>query len=112
MVPSETDDANAELWAIQTKNEFARIENENLVSYVNGISDQPFDAAYYSIEDLDPLLSDSLISQPDGEVFGPYFEDDAYKLSRVKDSQMRPDSVRARHILIGYSVVGDIRNFS
>jgi peptidyl-prolyl cis-trans isomerase D len=109
VVPSESDDANAELWATQTKSEFGRTTDQNLASYVNGISDQPFDPAYYATDELDPLLRDSLLSLPAGEVFGPYFEDDAYKLSRVKDMQMRPDSVRARHILLGYSVIGDAR---
>lgn len=109
VVPSEADDANAELWTIQTKNEFARTSEQNLVSYVNGISDQPFDPTYYSTDELDPLLRDSLLTLPVGEVFGPYFEDNAYKLSRVKELQMRPDSVRARHILIGYSEIGDMR---
>ena len=109
VVPSETDDANAKLWTVQTKNEFGRIENNNLVSYVNGISDQPFDPVYYSETELDPILRDSLLPMPVGEVFGPYYQEEAYKLSRVKEEQMRPDSVRARHILIGYSAIGDIQ---
>lgn len=109
VVPSETDDANSELWAIQTKNEFARTEDQNLVSYVNSISDEPFNPTFISTEELDPLLKDSLLTLPEGEVFGPYYEDNAYKLSRIKDTQMRPDSVRARHILIGYSVIGNVQ---
>ncbi len=109
VLPSETDYANAELWTTQTKNEFGRIENNNLVSYVNGISDEQFDPTYYSRDELDQILVDSLLPLVQGEIFGPYFEDEAYKLSRIKDVMMRPDSVRARHILIGYSVVGDIQ---
>jgi peptidyl-prolyl cis-trans isomerase D len=109
VVPSEEDDANAHLWTEHTKQEFSRIENENIVSYVNGVSDQPFDTRFYTASELNPVLQDSLLDLPAGEVFGPYFEDDAYKLSRVKDVQYRPDSVRARHILIGYSVVGDMQ---
>ena len=33
-------------------------------------------------------------------VFGPYLENNAYKISRVASVKMLPDSVRARHILI------------
>ena len=109
VVPSETDDANAKLWTSQTKNEFGRIEDNNIVSYVNGISDQPFDPTFYSVSDIDPILQDSLLPMDEGEIFGPYFEDDAYKLSRVADVQMRPDSVRARHILLGYAAIGDMQ---
>lgn len=32
-------------------------------------------------------------------VFGPYLENNAYKISRVASVKMLPDSVRARHIL-------------
>ncbi len=106
VVPSEEDDANSLLWTQHTKDEFARTETENLVSYVNGVSDEPFDPQFYTVSELNPILRDSLLSLPTGEVFGPYFEDNAYKLSMVRDTQFRPDSVKARHILIGYSVVG------
>ncbi|MCF8346516.1 MAG: peptidylprolyl isomerase [Bacteroidales bacterium] len=109
VVASEEDDANSKLWAMQTKNEFARTEDKNLTSYVNGISDISYDRTYYGRTEIAPLLRDSLLVLPEGEVFGPYYEDNAYKLSRISDIQMRPDSVRARHILIGYSVYGDVQ---
>lgn len=35
-----------------------------------------------------------------GEVYGPYREGDAYKISRLVAVAQRPDSVKARHILI------------
>ncbi len=107
VVPSEEDDANARLWTVHTKEEFSRTEKENSISYVNGVSDEPFDTRYYTASEINPVLQDSLLSLPFGAVYGPYFEDNAYKLSKLHDTQMRPDSVRARHILIGYSVVGN-----
>ncbi len=109
VVPSEEDDANAMLWTQHTKEEFSRTEQENIVSYVNGISDEPFDPQFYTPSELNPIIRDSLLSLPTGKVYGPYFEDNAYKLSLVKDIQLRPDSVRARHILIGYSIVGSMQ---
>lgn len=109
VLPSEEDDANAELWTIQTKDEFRRTDNEDLVSYVNSVSDVPFDNMYYNFNEIQPILKDSLLTMPHGSIFGPYYENDAYKLSRISDTDLRPDSVRARHILIGYSIVGDIQ---
>ena len=109
VVPSEQDDANALLWTQHTKGEFSRIEQENITSYVNGVSDQPLNPQFFTLSQLNPVLRDSLLSLPDGEVYGPYFEDNAYRLSMVMDMQLRPDSVRARHILIGYSVVGSMQ---
>jgi peptidyl-prolyl cis-trans isomerase D len=35
-----------------------------------------------------------------GTVIGPYFEDNAYKLSKLAEVNYLPDSVRARHILL------------
>lgn len=109
VVPSDNDDANAKLWTVQTKNEFERTRNEQLVTYVNSVSDEPFDTRYYKASEISPLLQDSLLTESEGFIYGPYYEDDAYKLSRISDVQARPDSVRARHILIGYSVIGDMQ---
>lgn len=109
VVASDIDDANSKLWTEQTKNEFLRTEKDKLIQYVNSVSDEPFDTKFYSVSEVSPLLRDSLLTKPENEVFGPYFEDDSYKLTRIHDTQARPDSVRARHILIGYSVVGDVK---
>ena len=109
VVASEADDADARLWATQTRSEFERIEDDNIISYVNSISDTRMDSRYYNISEVSTLLQDSLLTLPEGDIFGPYYEDNSYKLSRVHDVQMRPDSVRARHILIGYSVYGDVQ---
>ena len=109
VIPSESDDANARLWTEQTKDEFARISQEELISYVNSVSDQPFDERFYTEDEMNPLLQDSLLSLPAGNIFGPYYQDEAYKLSKINEVAFRPDSVRARHILIGYSVVGSIQ---
>ena len=108
VVASEADDANAKLWTTQTKNEFNRISDDEIASYVNSVSDHPFDGGYYSTEEVDQLLQDSLLTAETGTIFGPYYEDEAYHLSKISDEQMRPDSVRARHILLAYQVIGDI----
>ncbi len=107
VVASELDNANSKLWSSQTRSEFSRIENDKIVSYVNSVSDEPFDTRYYNSSELTQLIKDSLLVLPEGSIFGPYFENDAYKLSKINEIKLRPDSVRARHILIGYSVVGD-----
>lgn len=109
VIASEGDDANAKLWTVQTKAEFSRIEDDKVVSYINSMSDQPFDARFYNISEINPILRDSLLGMDEHTIFGPYFEDDAYKLSKVNDVQMRPDSVRARHILLGYNDIGDVQ---
>nr|MDA3822796.1 peptidylprolyl isomerase [Bacteroidales bacterium] len=107
VVASEDDDANSKLWSVQTKNEFSRIKGTDVASYVNGVSDQPLDVKYHNPSELSEILRDSLLGAPKDYIFGPYYEDNAYKLSRINHTALRPDSVRARHILIGYNIVAD-----
>ena len=44
VVPSESDVENARYWASQVYPEFARTPNKEVPRYVNGTSDEPFDA--------------------------------------------------------------------
>ncbi|CAN5461560.1 SurA N-terminal domain-containing protein [soil metagenome] len=63
-------------------------------------SDSPFDATYHKKGSL-PLNIDSIMfSAPAGTVFGPYEEGGAYKVAKLSDSKMLPDSVKASHILL------------
>ncbi len=108
VVSSDNDDRNSKLWSQQTKAEFGRLENDRVISYVNSVSDESYDKRYYTAEEISPILKDSLLGQSDDYIYGPYYENQSYKISKKKETQMRADSVRARHILIGYAVVGDI----
>ena len=47
------------------------------------------------------LLKDSIISLPDGGVYGPYLEGDNYVLAKKVSTKILPDSIKCRHILIG-----------
>src|SRR6185437_13122463 len=43
---------------------------------------------------------DTLLQQPVGTVFGPYLENNSYKLTKILDKKDLPDTVKCRHILI------------
>ncbi|MFW5821670.1 MAG: peptidylprolyl isomerase, partial [Bacteroidota bacterium] len=103
--PSAEDDSRAEAYITQSKETFKRTENP--ISFVNNNSDIPFRDINYSREELPEPYADSIFNAGPGDVLGPYFENDAYKLARVIDFEMVPDSVRARHILISLSVQRD-----
>ncbi|MEF8812080.1 MAG: peptidylprolyl isomerase, partial [Bacteroidales bacterium] len=68
--------------------------------FVNLNSDNPFDDTYYKKEELSDSIADFMFSAEPGDVYGPYREDEAFKLSKLMDIQYLPDSVKARHILI------------
>ncbi len=50
---------------------------------------------------INPDIADSLFNAPIGAVIGPYIEGRNYMLAKLVDRKLLPDSVQARHILIG-----------
>lgn len=70
------------------------------MEFVNLSSEVKADMNYYKKEEITNDSLANFLFNNHSEVFGPYFENNAYKISRVGDVKMLPDSVRARHILI------------
>lgn len=98
VLPSADDFKSAQEFITGIKQEFALTETPG--EYVNLNSDEPFQDKNMSYSDLSGTMKDTLFSARKGEVIGPYFENMAYKLSRIIDVTSAPDSVKARHILI------------
>lgn len=96
--PSGEDFSETEKNVKELIDEFAT-SNEPM-KFVNLSSDVKANLDYYKKEDItNDSLATFLFSDNTG-VFGPYLENNSYKISRVGDVKMLPDSVRARHILI------------
>lgn len=106
VVPSERDIENVRYQISQTKAEFKRMEGDEIPRFVNGTSDEPFDTRFYTYNELPELLRDSLFDASEETIFGPYEENESFKLARAYNPQMRPDSVRARHILLSLQAYG------
>jgi peptidyl-prolyl cis-trans isomerase D len=75
-------------------------ETEENREFVNLNSDVQFDDNYYKKEELSDSIADFMFSAQPGDIYGPYREDEAFKVSKLADIKYLPDSVRARHILI------------
>ncbi len=104
VLPSAADIAATQKWLNDSKTDFAAAtDNEQYVS-VN--SDSPFDPGYYKKEDLSPVLAEWAFSAQPGDFYGPYLENNEYKLSKLDQFKMMPDSVQASHILINPQTVG------
>ena len=86
-----------------------REKSKEIPHYVNGTSDEPFDVRYYTYDELPDNIRDSVFSASKDQVFGPYRDMEAFKLARIQDIQMRPDSVRVRHILLSNQAYGGDR---
>lgn len=64
-------------------------------------STMSFYDGYNSKAKIQMPLKDSIIGAGLNAVYGPYMDGNSYVLSRVVDVKTLPDSVKARHILIG-----------
>lgn len=95
--PSADDDQTALKWIENQKEAFAATENPG--QYVALNSDKPYDDMNLSEEDLDPQFA-GLFNAELGTIAGPIKDGDTYKLARLAEINMVPDSIRARHILI------------
>lgn len=97
VVPSKNDYRDAEDWINEIKSEFEQIED--VEQYVNYTS-PPYDATNYKQGELSDSLDQFMFSVDLGEVYGPYFEDNAYKLAKLAKINYLPDSVRVSHIFL------------
>ncbi|MBW6535371.1 MAG: SurA N-terminal domain-containing protein [Mariniphaga sp.] len=98
--PSSDDFADAEKWINDIISDFASATDNG--SFVNSNSDVRFDETWYKREDLPEDITTWIFETGAeiNDIFGPYFEDNAYKLAKLHASEMMPDSVEARHILL------------
>lgn len=97
---NKTDSAN--LWAKmeEYKTQFAAAPDAGIFVTRNGSKSTFFDG-YINKSRIQVPQKDSILALPQGQVYGPYYDGAALTLARVVDSKVLPDSVKARHILIG-----------
>ena len=98
ITPSEDDILKSEEDITSLKAEFAG--SENPVQFINLNSDTRHLEAYLAAEEVPEILKDFALSGNVSEVYGPYVEDESYKIARLIDLSQRPDSVHVRHILL------------
>lgn len=98
--PTRQDFKEAEEWIYDIVDDFAATTDN--VSFVNTNSDESFDDTWYKKEDLPEDIAAWVFETNAGvnSIFGPYLEDETYKLAKLHASEMMPDSVEARHILL------------
>ncbi len=60
----------------------------------------PYDAGFVTKNNLKVPNADSIMALADGQVFGPYLDQQDYVLAKMMGHRTIPDSVKCRHILI------------
>lgn len=98
VIPSAEDTARSKGALEQMKSDFtAATDNEN---FVNRNSDDQYNGAFVSKSSFMSPYADSILSLPAGTVYGPYYDEGNYKMTKVLEKRTMPDSVKCRHILI------------
>ncbi|MGB1307499.1 MAG: peptidylprolyl isomerase [Oceanihabitans sp.] len=83
-----------------TINSFLNVTNNE--AYINANSDIKFNDRYVLKNELPTAVADSIFNLKVNEVFGPYKDQNHFKISKVIAVKQMPDSVKARHILIPF----------
>lgn len=100
LVEPSTDDYKAtENSVVDLKADFAAETNN--AQFVELNADTDFNPFYLKKEDItNAELAEFAFSGKKGDVSNVYSEGDSYKLAKINEIKMLPDSVKARHILI------------
>lgn len=98
LTPTNEDTANALGVLNNLKNELAN--TTDVESIVNRNSDQQYNPSFVNKSSFYSPYADSIFKLSTGAVYGPYYENNSYKLTKVIDRKTLPDSVKCRHILI------------
>lgn len=98
--PTEQDKQEIRNDITALKEEFKTIPKDEVELFVRSTSDEAYSDENLAYDELSPVIQDSMFNAEPGYVYGPYQEENAYKLSRLVEINYVPDSVRARHILI------------
>lgn len=100
ILPSSEDNTLAQEWISGIKGDFAHTADP--VQFTNLNSDVPFNSKYLKFSEIaNQEVNQWAEKAAIGDVFGPIYENDSYQLFRIVDIAQLPDSVKARHILIG-----------
>ena len=97
--PSDEDIQAARVWIEKLAPEFKAAQDVRQFTTLN--SDVPFDAKYHKKGELSELLDRFAFSAAKSDMLSPALDGGAYKMARIADARMLPDSVKARHILLG-----------
>ena len=108
VTPSESDYADAEKWINDIKADFEKTEDN--VQFVNANSDVNFEDQWFKKEDLPENIAQWVFDENAkvNDVFGPYQNGESFTLAKLNKSEMMPDSVEARHILLSVQTQAEL----
>lgn len=96
--PSKEDSAAVKTSVEKLIPEFKASTNDSNFVALN--AETKANLVYQKKGQLEPKLDTVMFNSPNGTVYGPYFSNGAYKIAKLVDAHVGPDSVTARHILL------------
>ncbi len=101
IIPSPADSAESLGFLNTVQEGFAAAENP--IEYARDNSEELVDEDYYNISTLKNANAAALVAAPVGTIVGPYYDNQAYKLSKIVAKKQMPDSARISRIFVGIS---------
>jgi len=98
IIPTSSDTAKSLGFLQKIKDEFAATPDP--YDYASDKTDELSDENFYNSKTLKSQNSEALIAASVGSLIGPYYENGAYRLSRITEKKSLPDSVRSSQIII------------
>ena len=97
---NDKEEYNDALKASETITGFSKTtKNED---FINTNSDIKFDNRFVYKSEIAPIAADSIFNLNEGEVYGPYQDNEYFKISKLIAVKQVPDSAKVRHILIPF----------
>lgn len=96
--PSQEDYDKASADIESLKEEFTT--SEKVADIVNENSEVPYMDAFFTENAFDPEMKQFAITSEVGSVYGPVFDNDKYRMFKLVDKKVGPDSVKVSHIML------------
>ncbi|WP_237073673.1 peptidylprolyl isomerase [Mucilaginibacter mali] len=104
--PSKEDTAAVKTEIDKLAADFKTATNDSLFVQLNADTKAPI--VFQHKGQLEPKLDSVMFSAAKGTVYGPYFSNGSYKVAKLIDSRVGPDSVKASHILLNPATEGGV----
>lgn len=104
ITPNGEDSAKSLGELIKLKNEFATATD--IEKIVNSNSDENYKDVFVNKRIYQSRFSDSILNLPVGGVYGPYYDEGDFKLSKIVERKTYPDSVKFRLIRVATKADG------
>lgn len=104
--PSKEDSAAVKEQVDKLVTDLKASANDSLFVQINSETKTPL--MFVRKGQLEPRLDSVMFNAEKGFVYGPYLSNGAYKIAKLVDSRVGPDSVKARHILLNPATEGGV----